>query len=50
MKTANRCFDCENWYCADHSPWERIVYGVPAYDYYFATVCPRGHKRTVERD
>ena len=50
MQTANWCFDCGKWYCADHSPWERIVYGAPAYDYYFKRVCPLGHKRTVERD
>lgn len=46
---ANRCFECEEWYCADHLRHERIVYGAPAYDYYFASVCPRGHQRTVER-
>ena len=50
MQTANRCFDCEKWYCADHPRWERIVYGAPAYDYYFERVCPQGHKVTVERD
>ena len=49
-QTANRCFDCEKWYCADHPRWDRIVYGVPAYDYYFERVCPLGHKSTVERD
>ncbi len=48
-KVANRCFECEEWYCSDHTPWERIVYGAPAYDYYFARVCPRGHECTVER-
>lgn len=48
-QVANRCFECEQWYCADHAPWERIVYGAPAYDYYFARVCPRGHECTVER-
>lgn len=49
MQTANRCFDCEKWYCADHTRSERIVDGAPAYDYYFASVCPLGHQRTVER-
>ena len=49
MQVANRCFDCEEWYCGDHGGWERIVYGAPAYDYYFANVCPRGHERTIER-
>lgn len=24
---ANRCFQCEEWYCADHLRYERIVYG-----------------------
>jgi hypothetical protein len=46
---ANRCFKCEEWYCADHLQHERIVYGSPWYDYYFTSVCPRGHQRTVER-
>jgi hypothetical protein len=46
---ANRCFECEEWYCTDHLRHERVVYGAPAYDYYFASVCPRGHERTVER-
>lgn len=49
MQTANRCFDCEKWYCSDHARWDRIVYGAPSYDYYFVSVCPRGHERTVER-
>ncbi len=49
MQTANRCFDCGKSYCADHNRWDRIVYGAPAYDYYFLSVCPRGHERTVER-
>lgn len=30
IQVANRCFDCEKWYCTDHSRWERIVYGAPA--------------------
>jgi hypothetical protein len=46
---ANRCFQCKEWYCADHLRHERIVYGAPAYDYYFASVCTRGHEPTVER-
>jgi hypothetical protein len=49
MQVANRCFDCEKWYCGDHGRWERVVYGAPAYDYYFEIVCPGGHERTVER-
>jgi len=49
MQTANRCFDCEKWYCADHTRSERIVYGAPAYDYYFASVCSRCYQCTVER-
>ncbi len=48
-KVANRCFECDKWYCSDHDPWKRIVDGAPAYDYYFARVCPRGHESTVER-
>ena len=48
-KVANRCFECEKWYCSEHTPWERIVYGAPAYDYYFTRVCPRGYESTVER-
>ncbi|MEN8114044.1 MAG: hypothetical protein ABFS21_06615 [Actinomycetota bacterium] len=48
-QTANRCFECGKWYCADHNRWDRIVYGSPWYDYYFQTVCPQGHERTVER-
>jgi hypothetical protein len=46
---ANRCFQCKEWYCAGHLLHERIVYGAPAYDYYCASVCPRGHQRTVKR-
>jgi hypothetical protein len=49
MQTANRCFKCNKWYCATHSPFERIVDGAPAYDYYFRSICPHGHVRTVER-
>ena len=48
-KVANRCFECEKRYCSNHTPWERIVYGAPAYDYYFTRVCPRGYESTVER-
>jgi len=47
--TASYCFDCGAWYCSDHSPFERVVYGAPAYDYYFTSTCPRGHSRKVER-
>lgn len=25
IQTANRCFECEKWYCADHTRSERIV-------------------------
>ena len=49
IQVANRCFECEKWYCASHGPWERIVDGAPEYDYYFARVCPQGHECTVER-
>ena len=48
-KVANRCFEREKWYCSNHTTWERIVYGAPAYDYYFTRVCPQGHESTVER-
>ena len=49
--TGNYCFECEAWYCEAHSPIEKIIEpgGAPMFDWYWQSVCPRGHTRKFER-
>jgi hypothetical protein len=49
--TGNYCFECEAWYCEAHSPIEKNIEpgGAPMFDWYWQSVCPRGHTRKFER-
>ena len=49
--TGNYCFECSAWYCATHSPIDEVLEpgGAPMYDWWWESVCPKGHKRTFER-
>ncbi len=51
QSTGNYCFACAVWYCSRHSPIEQVVEpgGAPMYDWWWESVCPKGHKRTFER-
>jgi hypothetical protein len=51
QSTGNYCFECQAWYCHADSPIRQVFEeaGATMYDWWWESVCPRGHKRTFER-